>query len=285
MFTDMPVTPLHVESLLGFLRANSSKKFTREDIRGSFQSPSIASSQTQSTHAISAALELKLCTEGAENRIELLPIARGKTSPNAAVREALDVVVLGSTDVEDYLALFYSYMLGLNDKAMNRTREEWVLGFNRDVFDNKPQPNQFNTTKLTGLHRWLAYMGLGWYDQGGQFICNPYARIHRQLGQVFGKDMKLECEEFLGRLASECPELDGGTIFLQAYKRYDKSAQQCTLGLSHALIDLHLDGALTLHCPKDSDGWSIALAGPPSDGKTLASDRVSQVELARGRAK
>ena len=176
-------------------------------------------------------------------------------------------------------------MLGLNEKASGRSREDWVLGFQRDVFENKPQENQFNETKLTGLHRWMAYAGLGWYDQSQTFNCNPYSRVRRCLSVIFSDTKKLECVDFLSSLAECCSELDQGKIFLEANKNYDRDAKECTLGLSHALIDLHMDGFLKLHCPKDSDGWSIALANPPSDGKTLFSNRVSQVELGKVRGK
>ena len=129
MFTDMPVTPLHVESLIGFLQANASRSFTREDIRNSFQPLSIASSQIQSSHALGAAVELGLVKEGAGSSIELLPVAKGKKAPRSILQEALDTFVLSSTDVEDYLALFYSYMLGLNANFTEHSlwREYWLI--------------------------------------------------------------------------------------------------------------------------------------------------------------
>lgn len=282
MFTDQPVTPLHVESLLTFLRANSNRKLTRDDIRNSFQPPSITTKQKQSHNAVKASIELGLISEGKEKVLELSSAAKSKKTPTAILREALDSNVLASKEVENYLALFYSYMLGLNQKALGRSGEEWTIGFQRDVFDNQPQENQFNTTKLTGLHRWMSYMGLGWYDQKGEFQCAPFERLQRSLSMIFQKQKKLECDEFMHRLSEACPELDGGKFFLEANKSYDANAKQCTLGLSHTLVDLHLGGFIKLHCPKDSAGWSIALANPPNDGKTLASNRISQVELGKG---
>ena len=279
MFTDGPVTPLHVESLIAFLRSQPSRKFTRDDLRNSFQPSSITGSQTQSNDAIKASIDLGLVHEGSNKTVTLTANAKGKKTIALALKSALDENVLGNIEIEDYLALFYSYMLGLDEAALGKSREDWVLGFNRDVFDGKSQTNQFNKTKLTGLHRWFSYMGLGWYDQSGQFNCNPYERVARNLKAIFGKGKILDCDEFLDRLRNACPELDGGEIFLQANKRYDSGAKNCTLGLSHALVDLHLDGAIQLHCPKDSDGWSIAKAGPPNDGKTLVSNRISQVQI------
>ena len=278
MFTDNAVTPLHIESLLTFMRANSKHKLTKGDIKNSFQPAGIAEKQEQSTNAVNASIALGLLTENGKF-LELSPNVKGKNSSADFLHDALDARVLCTKEVEPYLSLFYSYMLGLNEKAHDRNPEEWTSGFKRDVFENKPQTNQFNQTKYTGIHRWLAYMGLGWYDQSGIFNCNPYNRIRRCLSVVFGKVKTLACDDFLNSLAEHCPELDQGKIFLEANKNYDHGAKECTLGLSHALVDFHINGLVKLHCPKDSDGWSVALASPPNDGKTLVSNRVSQIEL------
>lgn len=283
MFTDQPVTPLHLESILSFVRTYAAKRsFTRDAVKDIFQPASVTPNQTQSLEALMAAMDLKLVFEADDKTITPAKELTGKLPVDESLKAALDEVVLGSIDIEPYFALFYSFMLGRDQSVFGKTRENWVLDFNREVFDNKEQSNQFNSTKLTGLHRWFSYMGLGWYDQSGEFNCNPFFRIARKLPIVFAKNKKLESDEFFASLATACPELDGGTIFMQANRRYDPSAKQCSLGLSHALIDLHYSQMITLHCPKDSAGWSIALAGPPSDGKTLIGDRISQVELVKG---
>ena len=49
------------------------------------------------------------------------------------------------------------------------------------------------------------------------------------------------------------------------------------------VIDEALDAIVKLHCPKDSDGWSIAGADPPLGGSALVWSRISQVELCKGR--
>ncbi|MDB4458730.1 hypothetical protein N9068_01605 [bacterium] len=281
MFTDVPGTPLHLESLVVFLRENSQRSLSSRDIRDSFQPPTIHHEQDQSENTIRAIEQLNL-GEIQAGIFVLADCARGRKPVRQAVLEAMDEHVLGKLDVEPFLALFYAYMLGQNGGTTGKNREEWVLAFNRDVFNNVKQNNQFNPTKLTGLHRWISYMGLGWYDPKGEFQCAPFERLQRRLSMIFQKQKKLECDEFMHRLSEACPELDGGKIFLEGNKSYDANAKQCTLGLSHALVDLHLGGFIKLHCPKDSAGWSIALANPPNDGKTLASNRFSQVELGKG---
>lgn len=283
MFTDQPVTPLHLESILSFVRTYASKRsFTRDAVKDSFQPTSITPNQIQSLEALKAAIELKLVLESDDKTITPRKELTGKLAVDECLKAALDEMVLGSLDVEPYFSLFYSFMLGRDLNAFGKTRDDWVLDFNREVFDNKEQSNQFNSTKWTGLHRWFSYMGLGWYDQSGEFNCNPFSRVARRLPILFGQKKKIESDAFFSKLSAAYPELDGGEIFLQANRRYEPSAKQCSLGLSHALIDLHYSQLIVLHCPKDSAGWSIALAGPPSDGKTLMGDRISQVELGKG---
>lgn len=288
MFTHH-VVPLHVESLIGFLQEFSSRKLTREELRMSFQPLSVSDNQNQSNNTIAAAFELHLLAEKEDKSLGLIEPYKKMGDPKMKLRKAIESRILTTTEVEYYFALFYAYILGLNDEipvvVSQGEGEAWATRFNRDVFNNVKQTNPFNKDKYGKLFRWFVYGGLGWIDPSNLFNSNPFERIKRNLKVVFGKSKKLECDEFLVALAAVCPELDRGEIFLEANKNYDEGAKQCTLGLSHALVDLHINGYLKLHCPKDSDGWSIALASPPNDGKTLASNRISQVELGKGGGK
>jgi len=283
------VVPLHIESLIEFLQSFSPRKLTREELKMSFQPSSVSENQTQSNNTIAAALELQLLEEKEDKSLGLIEPYKKKGEPKTKLLQAIETRVLNTTEVEYYFALFYSYILGLNNEipivASQGEGEAWATRFNRDVFNNIKQTNPFNKDKYGKLFRWIVYSGLGWLDPSNQFNCNPFERIKRSLKTVFGKSKKLECDDFLVALAEACPELDRGKIFLEANKKYDEGAKRCTLGLSQALVDLHVNGFLKLHCPMDSDGWSIALASPPNDGKSLASNRISQVELGKGGGK
>jgi hypothetical protein len=96
---------------------------------------------------------------------------------------------------------------------------------------------------------------------------------------MFSSKKQLQADEFMSALGTACPELDGGWIFLKANPSFDAKLRKCTTGLSHALVDLHADGAIRLDCPIDSDGWSIAAAAPPFDGQWIKSDRFTEVSL------
>jgi hypothetical protein len=228
---------------------------------------------------VKAALELKLIEETDDKLIKLTFNRKDQRTTTQILLDALDVEVLASSEVEPYFAKFFGYVLSLNKEGVvNKSNDEWAREFEREVYGHRPT-NPFNKEKLTGLYRWMGYVGLGWYDMSEVFIPNPYERLLRRLRTIFvGKSKQLTGDEFMFRLANACPELDGGDIFKQANKHYNAEARICTLGLSHALVDLHLDGYIQLFCPPDSRGWSIEQAEPPSD-ELLQSGRISTVKL------
>jgi len=281
MFTDGPVTPLHLETLIEVLRRLGTRKATRETLYGMFQPKGVADSQEQSKVVIRTAIDLDLVIEREGSELELTESGKGRRSVRECVLDAFHKRVLSKTDVEYYFALFYSYMLGLNGDAVKDNRDDWAMAFNRDVFGNTKQANPFNAEKWSGIHRWLVFAGLGWNDPSDTFQCNPFERLKRKLPNIFGEEKKLDDDTFMDRLATECPELDGGVIFKQA-NRNASDSRFCTLGLSHALTQLHLENRIELHCSPDSGGWSLKQASPPIDGKSLLSDRIDFVVIKKG---
>jgi len=229
--------------------------------------------------SLNAAKELGLLKEHARVTLGF----KSDAPTRLLVLDALDREVLGGkTEVEPYFALFYAYVLGLDALAgEDRVAQDWVKPFNADVFGGELPDNPFNPTKLSGLHRWFGYAGLGWYDPKGVFQCCPYERLRRRLPVIFQKSRQLSGFQFMNALAESCPELDGGEIFLRANRR-DRGSNRCTLGLAHALIELHLDEVIRLRCGDDSGGYSLELAEPPRDERYLRSARLDFVDYLEG---
>jgi len=281
MFTDNPVTPVRLQILIGLLRECSRGLARKEAYRLLQPEPLNADlgSSSPAVVTVKAAIELELAEDDG-GVLSLTPACRKQADSREAILRAFDARVLSNADVEKYFALFYSYYLGLGKKTYELrafNNEQWAERFNQAVFADAPQENRFNGTKLTGLHRWFNFVGLGWYDPNGGFQANPYERVERALPQIFGRQKKLESDVFMAKLAEACPELDGGGLFLQANPQWDGAGKRCTLGLSCALIELHLDGVIRLSCPADSAGWNIGDAEPPRD-EDFRSARVASVE-------
>lgn len=243
--------------------------------------PLSGSVQETSRATLRAALQLGLVDE-MQGFITLNSDYKKNKSVKENILRYADQKVLSNLEVELYLALFYAYYIGLNKEVYQRSnfrREDWAIHFNRDVFNNELQDNPFNATKHTGLDRWFGYLGLGWYDSNDNFQANPYERLLRSLPTIFDGQSKLSGDQFMVKLANTCPELDGGEIFLKAnqYRNYRIEDKQCTLGLSHALVDLHEDKIIQLDCPIDSRGWNIEIAKPSRDD-TIQSDRITLIK-------
>lgn len=281
MFTDSEATPARVEMLLDLTRTMQSRKFDSSTVQQLLQPkglPGLTSGSGQYRSVLSAAKELDLVQEQGDDMIRASR-SRDTRSTQRAVVEAIDEKVLRDDSIEPWFALFYAFLLGRDESAALGpvAGAHWENRFERELFGGAKQPNRFNETKYRGFRRWFRYSGLGWHDGDDCFHPNPYERLERQLPAIFGKARELPIEAFMDRLSEQCPELDGGHIFLKANRDWDRSARVVTLGLSHALVDLHLDGKIELNCPLDSDGWNIAKAAPPNDGVNLKSDRIANV--------
>lgn len=284
MFTDDPVTPTRLETLIDLLRGTR-HQFDREKLGMVLQPAELPkvdedSKRNQTASVIKAAKDLDLVDDSGPT-LRLTFKGSDPRSTREIVLQALDARVLAGRDVEPYFAPFYAWLLGLGPRAeVDRSAHDWSVEFETAVFGGRSEKNPFNSAKYDGLQRWFAYTGLGWYDARGIFQPNPYERLSRRLPAIFGERRRLSGDEFMRSLAECCPELDGGALFVEFSPGWRSDARACTLGLSHALVDLHLDGQIVLTCVSDSEGWSIAAAEPPSDGRTLLSSRIDFVELA-----
>lgn len=280
MFTDGPVTPRRLECLIELLRENSRREWGRSDIAALMQPsglPDVTEASGQVRDVIKASLELNICVER-DGAIKLTQSEKN-SSASELLLQRLDEVVFCSTDTEPYCAPFYSYLLGLGEASTaNRSGVAWANAFNQECPAVARTQNPFNETKWRGLMRWYGYTGHGWIDPAGVFQPSPYGRLRRQLRRIFDKDSRISGDAFIARLSACCPELDCGEIFGRTLPQHNPDARTCTLGLSHALVDLHQDGCIRLSCAPDSRGWSIDSAQPPNDGKTLRSGRIDYVE-------
>lgn len=285
MFSDSPATPTRLEVLVELVWEMRQRKLDREAIRKLLQPkglPDLTPKSNQAMDTLAAARELGVVTEDDNGNIRPAWNTRKTFSPNLVVLAALDEKVLGATDIEPYLALFYSYLITKEDDTAppGDAGEKWSHDFNRDLYGGRPEgrTNPFNKVKYKGLRAWMRYAGLGWHDAQDVFVPNPYHRLRRSMGDIFGGKKKLDSDAFMFNLARSCPELDGGAIFCEANRGLDLH-RTCTRALAVALRDLHDSRVIKLTCPADSRGWSLIRAGVirnPQEG--LHSDSFDFIE-------
>ncbi len=286
MFTDGPATPHRVETILDVIRWFGQERVKRSTLIGVVQPrslPGVTTNSRQGQEALSAAVQLNLLKSDRETVEPSFDVKSNRTSKEILL-ESFDSVVLSTTEVEKHFALFYAFVLGLGAKVLEMTREQMAAGFQESVYGKERKDNPFNVPKLEGQRRWMRYVGLGWHDSKELFHPNPYGRLLRALPVLFGASEKLEMNEFMERLANTCAELDGGALYRRANRRYERNQRACSMGLSHALIDLHNDEHIRLYGDVDSAGWTVKSADPTPDKKTFNSDRIDYVELVTGRS-
>ena len=135
MFTDGPVTPIHVEALIELFQSLEKQKIQRDTLYRILQPVYISKKNDQSKQAVQSATELGLLTEKNKYLYLTEHVTRSQ-SIRQAVLESIDEYILSRMDVEPYFALFYSYMLVLPATAVDKSNEEWVTAFVCDVFKN-----------------------------------------------------------------------------------------------------------------------------------------------------
>src|SRR5215216_2804406 len=150
MFTDNPVIPTRLETLIDLLRGLGSRKVSRAALCQLLQPeglPGVTASSNQANDTVKASMELGL-VEDSQGRIKLLFGANDKRTTRRIILDALYIRALSSTEVEDYFALFYSYLLYTDEPgATIKSGDEWARDFERDVFGGQRPNNPFNNDK------------------------------------------------------------------------------------------------------------------------------------------
>jgi hypothetical protein len=267
-----------IEDLRELLRPSTVREAGDDADRDSLHSAVIASLQ--------AALQLELIVQ--ERGRYLLTAhghyptrkRQGDSQARQLVRAALDrMVLISASEVEPYFTPYYAWYLAQScAPASARSKEELANDFRELAQERLRLRNPFNSTKLQGLLRWYPFAGLGWSDLDTTLVCNPRDRIARSLPRMLEQGAELSGAAFIQRLGETCPELDGGEVFREMNGEAAGGDQRLTTGTAQALVDLHLDGILSITAQPDVVGWSLNNAVPPNDGLSLRSDRVVSVQ-------
>lgn len=268
MFTDNPTIPAQLEVLLDVLYEMRDRKSDRETLRALIQPnglPGVTKNSQQVYAHIRAAEELGLARVDDEQNVRLTYSVRGEHRVRHIIAEAFDRIALGSAEVEPWAGRFYAYLIANEKVAVAQNQEsqgDWSLAFMNALPTDVPRNNPMNPDKFRSLMRWYVYIGLGWIDPSGAFVPDPTRRLQRSLKSIWVKDKSLNSTEFMMRLGASCPELDGGAFFKEINVSWPGgSARECTGAVATALWRLHDLGALRLHCPADSKGWSLERGG------------------------
>lgn len=287
MFTDNPTIPARLEVLLDVLHIMRDRKTDREAVRSLLQPPGLSGlteASRQADEHLSASQQLGLVEVDVSGNFRLAYRVRGEHSPRKAILDAFDRIALGSSETEPWASRFYAFLIVQDQDATNHGAEVQAAvsrAFNNALPPHIDRANPMNSDKFRSLMRWYQYVGLGWIDPGGGFVPDPTVRLMRSMQAIFGKAKTLDAAEAMSRIATACPELDGGSLFLEVTASYYNSADRvCTRALATALRSLHDQQVLRLSCPRDSKGWSLARSGSVLIPGVLDSDRFDRIAFA-----
>ncbi len=290
MFTDKPTIPARLETLLEVLYVMRARKADRSALRALVQPsglPDLSDQSRQVDDHLSAAQELGLIASDEDGNYRLTYRVKAEHEAKRSVLEAFDKVALGGTSAEPWASRFYGFLIAQESDVVP-AGEGPIREITRAFMESLPaqvdRRNPMNLEKFRALTRWYQYAGLGWFDPEGSFVPDPMRRIQRVLDSVFIGEPTLDSSSFMARLASLCPELDGGALFSEVTAAvYSVAERRCTRALATALRNLHDLGYLRLFCPRDSKGWSLERGGSVLVPGVLDSDRFDRVTLVRAR--
>lgn len=287
MFIDNPTVPTQLEVVLDLLHALRNKTAPSESVKMLLQPtglPDLNPKRDQSANQLHAGKELGLIEQDGDGNLRLTySIRDGTPSARDAILKAFDDVVLSSAEVEPWFGRLYGYVIASDEDWIppeGAARKDLCSHFNSVLPSHIELTNPLNDTKLGQYVRWYTYSGMGWRDPAKRLIPDPTERLRRSLPKIFADARRLDAAQFMTSLALACPELDGGSLFMDATAdRYSLADRVCTRALSSALRNLHDEAAIQLDCPRDSQGWSLEKGGTVRDQQFLQSDRFDRVTL------
>lgn len=286
MFIDNPTVPVQLEVVVDLLYSIRQKNAKPDSVKSLLQPkglPDLTPASKQAVNHLNATRELKLALPDDEGNLRLTYAIRGgRPFARDAIIDAFDNVVLSSANVEPWFGRFYGFLITQNDDWVPpeaSLRTEICTRFHDALPGHIERANPLNETKLGQYLRWYTYVGLGWRDPARFFIPDPTVRLLRMLPKIFENTKRLDAAPFMAAVAASCPELDGGTLFMDGAGGYDSSVRECTRALAVALRNLHDSGVICLECPQDSVGWSLERGGSVRDKQHLQSDRFDRVVL------
>ena len=140
------------------------------------------------------------------------------------------------------------------------------VAFNKDMdaYVSLSKDRLFNTTKLNGWRKWAEFLGLGWImklDSRSILVPDATKRVRAVLPEIFLDNGVLSFGLFMERLATLCPELDGGKLFdycWQISRGAEQRGNRLSLMLSTALRTLATLHIITLINEADSENvWTL----------------------------
>jgi hypothetical protein len=245
------ITPYRLHALLRLIPRLQSP--SRQDLYDLLQPEALTDDQKASKDVLMAALTMGLIVE--QDSVIRLEVERDQVESVDAFRRLMQDRVLGVTSdlSNNYLFnIFCAWYAVQDERVLQYELKEFETQFNEQLYpDAEVRP--FNTTKLNGWRQWAAFLGVGWLMKFGNrevVIPDPSVRLRPYLQQLLpppGETIGFGL--FMEELGLNCPELDGGELFLRCWsasRGAETRGNELSLMLSTALRAYHDLGDIEL---------------------------------------
>lgn len=277
------VTPPRLHAMIRLILRLQSP--TRKDVIDLLQPSVLIADQSAAKNIYIAAVNCDIITEAPDKTL-LLNGDAAQLESMQGFQLYMQQRILGVTEsyVPNYLFNLYSaWYIVQNERVLHFVDKDFETGFNEELFQDD-ELRTFNMTKFNGWRTWAAFLGLGWPIKPGlsgrREILVPCAsnRLKGVLTQLLPTDgQAIKFSFFAERLATLCPELDGGSLFIQCWEASrgrEVRGNQLSLALSTGLRQLSERGEIELIRQADAtDVWQLF----PAQGQLLK--QVTHIRL------
>ena len=252
--------PNRIYTMLKLIETLQQQSPTREVIFSLLQPDSIQESKDSAERAYGILQNLNLISVS-QNTDEVIRVVDTSFLESFELfRLKMQQNLLGAKQQEDdnfLLSQLTAWYAIYNQEAYLMRRESIERRFHEDLYPSVIANNstrKINDTILLSWGLWARFLGFGreYSLAGGQrkLVPNAYIRVYPLLNDIFHKDVEeLPINQFLEKLSTFCPELDGGIVYNRIYESvYNQSAINTPLSLmlSSALRTLQTKGVIEL---------------------------------------
>jgi len=272
IFREALATPLRLQAVLKLLVLLGDKP--RKEVLALLQPESLSEDQNTVNAIITLLITLGIVRKIApDDQLGLAEHVPSDIDRLESYRLYMQKRLLGVTNPNapnNYVLNQFAAWIAVQDERIAQLKKvDLTARFNEEMYPaeandaSDAQTRVMNDTKYNGWINWATFLGWGLSHNAFKagFVPDASNRIFGVLGALLAEEDPLPMSIFMDRLAEHCPELDGGSLFENAWqlsRPTENRGSRLSLMLSTGLRVLERQGELTLLLMPDAgDLWRL----------------------------
>ena len=264
-------TPLRLQVVLKLLAVVGKK--SRQDILDLLQPKAISDNQTKAADAIKLLKAMNMIESTDDDQmLQLADSVPSKIDQIEVYRAYMQERVMGITNPNapnNYVFNQFAAWLAVQDaNIVNLNKIELTAKFSKEMYPSEGNESDvatraMNDTKFNGWINWATFLGWGVIQDAFRcgFVPDASGRLRGVLNDVLPSGDAVTMRAFMEKLVVACPELDGGTLFEDAWtlsRPNENRSNSLSFMLSTGLRVLHSCGDVKLvEMPDSGDLWQL----------------------------